>query len=69
MANEFKYCLVQVFAWQVDKRKQKQFLRCEECPFREKCKKQKTAPDPVSWNGFLIVIKSKGIATTSLKAL
>lgn len=39
MANEFKYCLVQVFAWQADKRKQKQFLKCEECPFREKCNK------------------------------
>ena len=39
MANEFKYCLVQVFAWQADKRKQKQFLKCEECPFREKCTK------------------------------
>lgn len=38
MANEFKYCLVQFFAWQADKRKQKQFLKCKECPFRERCK-------------------------------
>ena len=42
MGNEFKYCLVQYFSWQVDKRKQKQFLKCEECPFREKCKKDES---------------------------
>lgn len=35
----FKYCLVQYFAWQVDRRKKKKLLECENCPVREKCDK------------------------------
>ena len=37
--SDFKYCLVQYLAMLVDTRKHKEFLDCEDCPIKEKCKK------------------------------
>lgn len=39
--SKFMYCLVQLLTWEVDTRKHKQFLKCEECSLKDKCKKYK----------------------------
>lgn len=33
----FKYCLVQYLEWQVQNKKHKKLLKCEDCPFYKKC--------------------------------
>lgn len=35
----FKYCLVQYFAWLVDKRKRKKLFECKDCPIKSRCNK------------------------------
>ena len=39
--SKFMYCLVQLLTWEADTRKHKQFLKCEECSLKDKCKKYK----------------------------
>lgn len=36
---KFMYCLMQLLTWEIDTRKHKQLLKCEECLIRDKCKK------------------------------
>ena len=35
----FKYCIVQYFAWLVDRRKTKKLLECKDCPIKSMCNK------------------------------
>lgn len=44
--SKFMYCLVQLLAWEIDTRKHKQFLKCEECSLKDKCKKYKAEIEP-----------------------
>ena len=44
--SKFMYCLVQLLSWEVDTRKYKQFLKCEECHLKDKCKKYKAEIEP-----------------------
>ena len=39
MKNEFKYCLVQLLTYEVDTRKRKQFISCDDCPIKSRCRK------------------------------
>ena len=36
----FKYCLVQYYAWLVDTRKKKKLFECKDCPIKDKCEKR-----------------------------
>lgn len=38
--SKFKFCIVQYYAWQVDRRKKKKLFECKDCPIREKCNKE-----------------------------
>ena len=44
--SKFMYCLVQLLTWEIDTRKHKSLLKCEDCLLKDECKKHKAEIEP-----------------------